>query len=114
MRKANHRVFQLEYKHVLGTCLMHLGNQRHGAQDITTGERLNIIIWNTSLAYHITPEYKKRDNFYEKEGAPPDPRCLSYTHDRDYGQYKEYPEGNTGESSWCPPKGFEHWAKDEK
>ena len=28
-----------------------------------------------------------------QEGGPPDPRCLSYTHDRDYGSYRDYPPG---------------------
>ena len=28
-----------------------------------------------------------------KEDGPPDPRCLSYTHDRDYGSYRDYPPG---------------------
>jgi len=108
MGASNHRGFKMEYQHVRGTCLVHLGNQRHGAQDITSGERLNIIIWNTSIAYRSTPEYKNRMNNYQQEGAPPDPRCLSYTHDKDYSTYKQYPEGQEGERAWCPPPGLAH------
>jgi hypothetical protein len=31
-----------------GSCVVHLGEKRHGADDITSGERRNLIIWNTS------------------------------------------------------------------
>ena len=40
------------------------------------------------------------------ETEPPDPQCLSYTHDVDYGQYKKYPEGKEGfaKTAWYPPE----------
>ena len=43
---------------------------------------------------------------YEKEQGPPDLQCLSYTHDRDYGEYKPYPPGRAHFSgrAWCPPR----------
>ena len=44
---------------------------------------------------------------YEREGGPPDERCLSFTHDKDYLAYRgAYPEGaaeGAGEKAWCPP-----------
>lgn len=30
---------------------MHLGTKRHGADDITSGERNNLIIWNHGIAF---------------------------------------------------------------
>ena len=34
--------------------------------------------------------------------------CLSYTHDRDYGVFKDYPAGKEGHRGrgWCPPQPF--------
>lgn len=32
-----HRQFNLSYKHVIGRCVVHLGRQRHGADDIKEG-----------------------------------------------------------------------------
>jgi hypothetical protein len=42
-------------------CVVHLGAQRHGADDITSGERLNLIVWNHSTLYRQTDHYKWRD-----------------------------------------------------
>ena len=67
------------------------GAQRHGADDITAGERLNLIVWNHSTLYRQTDHYKWRD--VPEETEPPSMECLSFTHDRDYGLYKPYPPG---------------------
>ena len=42
---------------------------------------------------------------YYREGAPPDPRCLSYTHDRDFGHFLDYPPNKRQfkGGGWCPP-----------
>ena len=42
---------------------------------------------------------------YHREEGPPDPRCLSYTHDRDFGGYLDYPPGKEEfvGRGWCPP-----------
>ena len=69
---------------------MHLGSRRHGADNITSGERLNLVIWNHGLAWRESPGAAAHQRAYEQEGGPPDPRCVSYTHDRDYGTYKSY------------------------
>jgi len=106
MGTATHRKMTYQYQHVLGRCLVHLGSQRHGADDIATGERNNLIIWNHNDVFRASPAYLRR--LYEKEDGPPDVQCLSYTHDRDYGAFKEYPEGKEQykNMSWCPPSKY--------
>ena len=49
MGTAGHRKMQYQYQHVKGRALVHLGAQRHGADDIQTGERNNLIIWSGCL-----------------------------------------------------------------
>ena len=44
------------YKHQKGWCVFHLGRKRHGADDITTGERLNLILWNHSSTYRASED----------------------------------------------------------
>ena len=87
---------------------MHLGRKRHGADHITSGERLNLIVWNHSAAFRASAASHATD--YKKEGAAPDPRCVSYTHDRDYGVYAEYPKGREKfrGRGWCPPSHAEY------
>mmetsp|Transcript_24608 Transcript_24608/g.68488 ORF Transcript_24608/g.68488 Transcript_24608/m.68488 type:complete len:370 (-) Transcript_24608:460-1569(-) len=106
MGTPHHRHVSHQYQHVVGRALMHLGAQRHGADDIQTGERNNLIIWNHNDIFRSSPEYLRR--LYEKEAGPPDEQCLSYTHDRDYGAFKDYPEGKEKfrEMGWCPPQRF--------
>jgi hypothetical protein len=89
---------------VRGRALIHLGSRRHGADDITAGERNNLIVWNQNQAYRDSAEYVNNQP-YHKEEAPPDPRCLSYTHDRDFGHYLDYPPGKQDHAGrgWCPP-----------
>ena len=133
--QPNHRRFTFKYEHVLGRfaysftdiiitlhfishydtgrrCVVHLGCQRHGAANIITGERYNLIMWNTSTVYRESVTYKERSmqRFYRKEEGPPDRVCLSFTHDRDYGRYLKYPEGKEHfkTEAWCPPKHAEY------
>merc|ERR1719231_37586 len=86
MGEPRHRNLSYTYAHKKGHCVVHLGRRRHGADDITTGERLNLIIWNTNLTHRSSPGYLElqRQHRYEREAAAPDLVCLSYTHDRDY------------------------------
>mmetsp|Transcript_21650 Transcript_21650/g.51719 ORF Transcript_21650/g.51719 Transcript_21650/m.51719 type:complete len:351 (+) Transcript_21650:65-1117(+) len=102
-RTAAHRKFQFKYPHVVGRCVVHLGSHRHGADDLATGERNNLIIWNHNKRYRATGAHIGRS--YEKEDGPPDPECLSFTHDRDYGHFRSYPPGKEHFKSrgWCPP-----------
>lgn len=106
MGQADHRQFSTQYQHKRGRAVIHLGTKRHGADDITEGERNNLIIWNHNLDYRQTQDYLQHDYF--KEAAVPDTRCLSYTHDRDYEAFLDVPAGRKRPESggWCPPKQF--------
>lgn len=88
----DHRKHKFTYTHKPGRGCWHLGRLRHGADDIQTGERVNIIIWNHSSSYRESGEYKRPT--MNKESGPPDKVCLSYTHDRDYGVFKAYSDKN--------------------
>ena len=50
MATSAHRKLSHVYGHELGRAVVHLGNQRHGADDIRSGERRNLIIWNHNHA----------------------------------------------------------------
>jgi hypothetical protein len=108
MGQPDHRKHSFTYKHEIGRCCWHLGRQRHGADDIASGERLNLIVWNHSSKYRATSEYKYSP--YRKEDGPPDQVCLSYTHDRDYGVFKEYTAQNKSFQGrgWCPRRSYEY------
>lgn len=107
---THHRQFQCSYKHKIGRCVVHLGNRRHGTDDITRGERINLIVWNHSLAYRDSAAATAHNRDFHKEQVKPDPRCVSYTHDRDFGIYKDYPKDREQfrGRGWCPPKGAEY------
>lgn len=108
MGAANHRRHTFTYHHAKGRCVFHLGRKRHGADDLTKGERLNLILWNHSSTYRASEEYRSPP--YVQEEGPPDQVCVSYTHDRDYGLFKPYPAGKSHFEGrgWCPPKEFEY------
>lgn len=101
---APHRKQTCAYSHEKGRAVVHLGAHRHGADDLETGERLNLILWNQSVAYRRSDAYRWRD--VPEETEPPDAKCLSYTHDRDYGAYLPYPPGKEvlKKNAWYPPK----------
>ena len=82
---------------------MHLGRRRHGADDIREGHRVNLIMWNYNRAYRESPSYRSRDYF--READAPDPRCVSFTHDRDYEAItsEARPEAKFRRTAWCPP-----------
>eukprot|EP00440_Ansanella_granifera_P032969 gb/GFBE01035763.1/.p1 GENE.gb/GFBE01035763.1/~~gb/GFBE01035763.1/.p1 ORF type:complete len:282 (+),score=56.65 gb/GFBE01035763.1/:1-846(+) len=104
----DHRHFRTAYQHKLGHAVMHSGRHRHGAEDITGGERMNLIVWSYSYNFRQSAASKKK---HKREKSPPDLRCLSYTHDRDYGHFKEYPPGKKSQyfgRGWCPQKGKEY------
>ena len=103
-RVPTHRQFYKSYEHVVGRCLVHLSSRRHGADDIREGERNNLIIWNSNQKFRASADAPNNQPYYP-EGAPPDPRCLSYTHDRDFGVFLDYPPGKAEfkGGGWCPP-----------
>lgn len=107
-RKQRHR-----YNHAVGRAVIHLGTVRHGADDIETGARANLIIWNINTDFRRTAAYNRRNQLapphYAQENGPPDPVCVSFTHDVDFEQYGEVPAGRSlGEFRWCPPPHARH------
>ena len=104
----DHRQHNHTYNHQVGRAVLHLGSRRHGADDIESGSRTSLIIWNHNWAYRASGGYRNVD--YEREEGPPSLVCLSYTHDRDYQSFKEIPESakNQNLRPWCPPVGTEY------
>lgn len=47
---------------------------------------------------------------YDVETGPPDKVCLSYTHDRDYYDFREFAPGKEhfNARAWCPPPHAEY------
>ena len=84
---ADHRRARAVVAHEPGYALLHLGRQRHGADAISAGERVNLIVWARSSAFraaaafgHVDP-----DGYPPKpEDGAPDRLCLSKTNDADY------------------------------
>jgi len=108
---ANHRQHRFTYHHEVGRAILHLGSRRHGADDIQSGRRSNLIVWNHNYAYRARGVNSwDRASHYEQEEGIPSPVCLSYTHDRDYEVYKELPEAAKKQKRkpWCPPPGCEY------
>jgi len=110
-----HRRASKVYQHRIGHCVMHLGHRRHGADDITSGERVNLIIWNRNHEYRATRQHTRfqehsMETGYEVESGPPDQVCLSFTHDRDYGVFKSYSPKSLRHKGhgWCPPPHAEY------
>jgi hypothetical protein len=82
-----HRKKSLAYQHVVGRGILHLGTRRHGADDIATGERLNLIMWNRCHVFRSSTLYMDRHLAPDAAGGP-DLVCLSRTHDRDYEHHR--------------------------
>jgi hypothetical protein len=97
----DHRRHKLSYVHAKGSCVVHLGRQRHGAANIDAGERVNLIMWNRSLPYRSLAKSYPAVVYAQESGAP-DRICMSRTHDRDFGLYEGEGEGEEGvRSSTC-------------
>lgn len=77
MGSADHRLRSYKYAHRLGRAVMHLGRRRHGADDITKGHRLNLIMWNYNKEFRASPEFRARS--FARELSAPDAECISYT-----------------------------------
>jgi hypothetical protein len=88
---VSHRKHLYTYQHVLGRCVVHSGKRRHGAVNITSGERSSLIMWTKSPSFRQTVEYRRKwgeQARIAKEIGNPDIVCLSETHDRDYDLWK--------------------------
>jgi len=103
MGDSDHRQFKVEYSHRPGWVICHMGRQRHGADNIDSGVRINLIHWNHNKVWRRSAEHMAHE--YKQENGPPDLQCLSYTHDRDWEKYKggERPVDTGGRRPWCPP-----------
>lgn len=107
-----HRHHTHTYSHQLGRAVMHLGRRRHGADDIVSGQRVNLIVWSHNNGWRSSDQFKGLRENYEREAGPPDKLCVSYTHDRDFEQYRvpteEEQRRRNRARPWCPPPGKEH------
>ena len=86
------RRFSYRHAHVKGRAVMHLGAHRHGADDLSSGERYNLIMWCKSSSHRLTADFAtkyQRAPDSDSTRGPPDLVCLSYTHDDDYEDYLE-------------------------
>ena len=116
-----HRQHSRKYEHRLGWAVVHRGRHRHGAADIQSGERVNLIVWCRSWAWRLAHALRGGDlgdGQYAREAAPPDRVCLSSTHDRDF--LKRAAEDDPRRKrlartdlerktrQWCPPPGREY------
>jgi len=109
MGQPDHRKLTHVYSHELGRAVMHLGSRRHGADDIETGTRVNLIVWSHNSEWRAENPNRRKDPTYHPEDGPPDVQCLSYTHDRDFSAYKTLPEGKVwNKRPWCPPRSAEY------
>ena len=106
-----HRQVSHRYAHRLGRAIVHLGRRRHGADDILSGHRVNMIMWSYNRAHRQTERY--RFGAYAAETCAPDPVCVSFTHDRDYEAIRGVARPAAGgatfaRTSWCPPRHAEY------
>lgn len=87
--RTDHRKHRHLYSHKKGRAVIHLGRQRHGADSISSGERMNLIMWARSSTFRcaavngtVLPEGFPR----QTEDGTPDRLCLSRANDQDYVQ----------------------------
>jgi len=83
----DHRQEQFVLQHRKGMAVLHLGRHRHGADDITLGQRSNLIVWARSSQYRAAAA---RGDVYpdgypraREEGLPHE-LCLSRANDYDF------------------------------
>lgn len=84
---GTHRTSLCLATHAVGRAILHLGRQRHGAEDIERGERFNLILWARSSAFRAAAAYGHiPPDGYPKAGeqGEPDRECLSRSNDDDY------------------------------
>jgi hypothetical protein len=67
-------------------------------------------MWNYSPEYRRSPEFTRRKGLYAPESGPPDPSCVSLTHDRDAHLHPTPERVVAGHAvnAWCPPPGAEY------
>ena len=53
-----------ELDHVRGRSVLHLGKHRHGANQLTSGERYNLILWCRSSSYRSQHAHLHHDHHH--------------------------------------------------
>ena len=94
-----HRRETCELRHAPGRAVIHLGRQRHGADVISAGERVNLIVWARSSAFRAAAAFGRVDpDGYPraKEIGEPDRLCLSRANDDDYERKIKAFDATTG------------------
>lgn len=97
MGDPDHRKMSLRYHHKVGRVVTHLGHHRHGVHKTTAGEKVSLVMWCQNIALRSDRDYEDRVinlKGFAPEDGPPDRDCLSWTHDRDFGNFKPYPKGS--------------------
>lgn len=85
----------MTYQHRVGRAVIHRGRHRHGADNITSGERINFLLWSLSAHYRTTDTFRRhRTKVAPGAHKTPhiDPICLSYTHDPDFTNFLAEPK----------------------
>eukprot|EP00760_Papus_ankaliazontas_P002849 PhM_4_TR11298/c0_g1_i1/m.93246 len=106
LAETDHRKHRVTYAHTPTRAVVHLGRLRHGADNIESGERHNIVLWSSNALLSASPFAVLA---WQEEGSV-DAVCTSYTHDKDYDLYHPYPPGTEQfkATAWCPyPAGTE-------
>eukprot|EP01121_Diplochlamys_sp_Union-15-3_P005975 TRINITY_DN1635_c0_g3_i1.p1 TRINITY_DN1635_c0_g3~~TRINITY_DN1635_c0_g3_i1.p1 ORF type:complete len:495 (-),score=52.89 TRINITY_DN1635_c0_g3_i1:62-1546(-) len=67
--------YRFTFTHLMGRAVLHPGKQRHGADNILSGSRYNLIVWCRSTEYRLSPEFHKLLR-HPKENTP-DMICLA-------------------------------------
>ena len=93
---VDRRQLSHQYTHRLGRAVMHAGLHRHGADDLESGERLNLIVWCRSSRFRQSSGYMSRFEQPTLTEYEPDLRCLSRTHDSDYRFWLDQLHADTG------------------
>ena len=87
----DHRTASHMYNYSKGHTVLHLGRHRHGADNISDGERINLILRARNSAYRGAAAF---DSPHRKELGDPELLCLSKANDRDYeAQLKRLDKG---------------------
>jgi hypothetical protein len=83
---ARHRKHSRSYSHQKGRAVVHPGALRHGALPLTSGERMNMIVWarSTWLRQHQQSQRGSRRYAFASDEEEPDRICMSRTHDPDF------------------------------
>lgn len=81
------RLMQSRYAHRLGRAVVHAGQHRHGAEQLSEGQRYNIIVWCRAAQLRLAGNHRPHPR---EEQQPPDVVCLSRTHDRDFAFWEQH------------------------